>query len=64
MPVVITFHDTNDSTASHMQEYFEILVEESRRVGLPLTPEPFYNERYSRTRRSPAGSNRCLPAER
>jgi peptidoglycan/xylan/chitin deacetylase (PgdA/CDA1 family) len=44
VPVVITFHDTNDSTASHMQEYFEILVEESRRVGLPLAPEPFYND--------------------
>jgi peptidoglycan/xylan/chitin deacetylase (PgdA/CDA1 family) len=44
VPVVITFHDTNDFTASHMQEYLEILVEESRRVGLPLAPEPFYND--------------------
>jgi peptidoglycan/xylan/chitin deacetylase (PgdA/CDA1 family) len=42
VPVVITFHDTNDFTASHMQEYLEILVEESTRVGLPLAAEPFY----------------------
>ncbi len=55
VPVVVTFHDTNDFTASHMQEYLEILVEESRRVGLPLAPEPFYNaaasvERVARLR--------------
>ncbi len=44
VPVVVTFHDTNDFTASHMQEYLEILVEESKRVGLPTAPEPFYND--------------------
>jgi peptidoglycan/xylan/chitin deacetylase (PgdA/CDA1 family) len=44
VPVVVTFHDTNDFTASHMEEYLGILVEESRRVGLPVTPEPFYND--------------------
>lgn len=44
VPVVVTFHDTNDFTASHMQEYLEILVEESRSVGLPLAPEPFYSD--------------------
>lgn len=44
VPVVVTFHDTNDFTASHMEEYLGILVEESRRVGLPLAPEPFYND--------------------
>ena len=27
-----------------MQEYLQILVEESRRVGLPLTPTPFYDD--------------------
>jgi peptidoglycan/xylan/chitin deacetylase (PgdA/CDA1 family) len=42
VPVVITFHDTNDFTASHMREYLEILVEESAHVGLPLASEPFY----------------------
>jgi peptidoglycan/xylan/chitin deacetylase (PgdA/CDA1 family) len=44
VPVIITFHDTNTFTASHMQEYLQILVEQSDAVGLPLTPLPFYNE--------------------
>lgn len=44
VPVVITFHDTNDFTASHMDEYLRILVEESARVGLPLAPRPFYDD--------------------
>jgi peptidoglycan/xylan/chitin deacetylase (PgdA/CDA1 family) len=44
VPVVVTFHDTNDFTASHMQEYLDILVEESRRVGLPLVDKPFYDD--------------------
>jgi len=43
-PVVVTFHDTNDFTASHMQEYLDILVQESRRVGLPLADKPFYDD--------------------
>lgn len=44
VPVVVTFHDTNTFTASHMEEYFGILVEEARRVGLALAPTPFYAE--------------------
>ena len=44
VPVVVTFHDTNDFTASHMEEYIRIIVEEARRVGLPVAPEPFYND--------------------
>jgi peptidoglycan/xylan/chitin deacetylase (PgdA/CDA1 family) len=44
VPVVITFHDTNDFTASHMEEYLRILIEESARVGLPLASEPFYSD--------------------
>jgi hypothetical protein len=44
VPVVVTFHDTNDFTSSHMEEYLRIIVEESRRVGLPVAPEPFYND--------------------
>ena len=43
LPVVVTFHDTNTFTAAHMQEYLHILVEESRRVGLPTATPPFYN---------------------
>ncbi len=44
VPVVVTFHDTNDFTASHMEEYLRILVEESDNVGLPLAPRPFYDD--------------------
>jgi peptidoglycan/xylan/chitin deacetylase (PgdA/CDA1 family) len=36
LPVVVTFHDTNTFTASHLQEYLHILLEESRQVGLPV----------------------------
>lgn len=44
VPVIITFHDTNTYTASHMQEYLEILVDKAHAVGLPLTRLPFYND--------------------
>jgi peptidoglycan/xylan/chitin deacetylase (PgdA/CDA1 family) len=44
VPVVITFHDTNDFTASHMDEYLRILIEESARVGLPVARAPFYSD--------------------
>ena len=44
VPVVVTFHDTNSYTASHMQEYLEILVEESKRAGLALPELPFYDD--------------------
>jgi peptidoglycan/xylan/chitin deacetylase (PgdA/CDA1 family) len=44
LPVVITFHDTNNFTASHLQEYLHILLEESRRVGLPVAVPAFYND--------------------
>jgi peptidoglycan/xylan/chitin deacetylase (PgdA/CDA1 family) len=44
VPVVVTFHDTNTFTASHMQEYLEILVDKAHAVGLPLTRLPFYND--------------------
>jgi peptidoglycan/xylan/chitin deacetylase (PgdA/CDA1 family) len=44
VPVIITFHDTNTFTASHMQEYLEILVDKAQVVGLPLAYPPFYND--------------------
>jgi peptidoglycan/xylan/chitin deacetylase (PgdA/CDA1 family) len=43
LPVVVTFHDTNTFTASHLQEYLHVLLEESRQVGLPIATPPFYN---------------------
>jgi peptidoglycan/xylan/chitin deacetylase (PgdA/CDA1 family) len=44
LPVVVTFHDTNTFTASHMEEYLQILLQESARVGLPVAAPPFYND--------------------
>jgi peptidoglycan/xylan/chitin deacetylase (PgdA/CDA1 family) len=43
-PVVVTMHDVNRYTAHHLTEYLHILVDESRRVGLPLSDRPFYND--------------------
>jgi peptidoglycan/xylan/chitin deacetylase (PgdA/CDA1 family) len=42
LPVIVAFHDTNTYTAEHMTEYLQILVEESREIGLPSAAEPFY----------------------
>jgi len=44
LPVVVTFHDTNTFTASHMEEYLQILLQESVRVGLPVAQPPFYHD--------------------
>ncbi len=44
LPVVVTFHDTNPFTASHMEEYLQLLLQESAHVGLPVTAPPFYND--------------------
>lgn len=44
IPVVVTFHDTNDFTASHMTEYLQILVDAARENGLPLASPPFYTD--------------------
>lgn len=41
-PVIAAFHDVNPYTATHMTEYLQILVEESKNVGLPLDATPFY----------------------
>lgn len=42
-PIVVTFHDPNTFTASHMEEYLQILVEEAGQTGLPLSAKPFYD---------------------
>ncbi len=44
-PVVVTFHDTNTFTAGHVEEYLQILVEETRQAGLSLSSRSFYDER-------------------
>ena len=43
VPVIVTFHDTNASTAGHLEKYLRILVEEAARAGLPLADRPFYD---------------------
>jgi peptidoglycan/xylan/chitin deacetylase (PgdA/CDA1 family) len=43
-PIVVTFHDTNDYTAEHMQEYLQMLVDEARSAGLTLAAQPFYDD--------------------
>ena len=41
-PIVVTFHDTNTWTASHMNEYLEILVDSARQAGITLDEQPYY----------------------
>ncbi|MHB8455525.1 MAG: polysaccharide deacetylase family protein [Acidiferrobacterales bacterium] len=41
-PIVVTFHDTNPYTASHLQPYLEMLVEEAWRAGMTLDNQYFY----------------------
>ena len=43
-PIVVTFHDTNDYTAEHMQEYLQMLVEEAGKADLTLAALPFYTD--------------------
>jgi peptidoglycan/xylan/chitin deacetylase (PgdA/CDA1 family) len=43
VPIVVTFHDTNSYTANHLIEYFDLLIEESDRVGLSLDKKLFYD---------------------
>lgn len=41
-PVVVTFHDANPFTGSHIDEYLEILVSGAGKAGLVLADPPFY----------------------
>ena len=43
-PVIVTFHDTNDYTAAHMQEYLQMLVDEAHFAGIMLAERPFYDD--------------------
>ena len=44
MPIVLTFHDTNDYTAAHMREYLQMIVDKAQAAGLTLAARPFYDE--------------------
>lgn len=42
-PVVVTFHDANPFTGSHIDEYLQILVDSAAKAGLTLAERPFYD---------------------
>ena len=42
-PVVVTFHDANPFTGSHIDEYLQILLDGATKAGLPLAERPFYD---------------------
>jgi len=46
-PVVVTFHDANPFTGSHIDEYLEILVTGAHKAGLVLADPPFYDSAES-----------------
>ena len=46
-PVIVIFHDTNDYTAEHMQEYLHMLVDEAHFAGIALSERPFYDDTAS-----------------
>lgn len=46
-PVVITFHDANPFTGSHIDEYLQILVDGANKAGLVLADPPFYDSAES-----------------
>lgn len=41
IPLVVTMHDTNPTTARHLEEYLGMLIEEARGAGLPVHRTPF-----------------------
>lgn len=62
-PIVVTFHDPNTFTASHMEEYLQILIEEAERVGLPLSIKPFYDDPTELARAALRRAVHTLPDE-
>jgi peptidoglycan/xylan/chitin deacetylase (PgdA/CDA1 family) len=46
-PVVVTFHDANPFTGSHIDEYLQILVDGANKAGLTLADPPFYGSAES-----------------
>ena len=42
-PVLVTFHDVNPFTGSHIDEYLQILLDGAAKAGLPLAERPFYD---------------------
>ena len=44
-PVVVTFHDINTYTASHIEEYLNILLDVAQELEMPTSSKAFYDER-------------------
>jgi peptidoglycan/xylan/chitin deacetylase (PgdA/CDA1 family) len=42
-PVLVTFHDVNPFTGSHIDEYLQILLDSAHKAGLTLAERPFYD---------------------
>ncbi len=41
IPLVMTMHDTNPTTARNLESYLGMLIEEAQQLGLRLHPQPF-----------------------
>ncbi len=44
-PIIVTFHDINRYTASHMDEYLNILLDVAKELNIPTTSQPFYADK-------------------
>ncbi|WP_230412325.1 polysaccharide deacetylase family protein [Undibacterium hunanense] len=44
-PIVVTFHDINSYTASHLEEYLDILLDVAKELDIPVSEKPFYDNR-------------------
>ncbi len=55
-PVVVAFHDTNEYTAAHMQEYLQLLVDAAQACGMTLSARPFYADAAALERAAQARS--------
>jgi len=45
IPVIVTFHDLNNFTATHMEGYLKILKEIASELDMPTATKPFYDNR-------------------
>jgi hypothetical protein len=61
-PLVMTMHDTNPTTARNLESYLGMLVEEARRVGLVVHPQPFITAGEELARLATVRANRPLLA--
>ena len=63
IPLVMTMHDTNSTTARNLERYLGMLVEEARHVGLAVHPQPFISPGEELARVAAVRVNRPLLAD-